>query len=113
MGSAPSRARALTIVLGATVRSPLGLGIASSSWFTIVVIDQSRSTAIPRTSHTARSAGSRRCRMVAVPVVSKASSIHRGSRSFISVGKAAGVNAAVYSSDSVSVSLKLLKIDAG
>ena len=104
IGSAPSRARACTSALDATVRLPSGAGSAISSCRATAVIGSSRMTAIPSTSHTVRSAGIRRRRIVAVPVASNASSIHAGSRCWVRFGNVLGVNSEVNSSASVNVS---------
>jgi len=80
IGSTPNRARAWAIELGATVRMPSSVGIARSSWRATSVIERSRMSAIPITSHTTCSAGKRRFRSVAVPVVLSASSIQAGSK---------------------------------
>jgi hypothetical protein len=75
-GSAPRRARACATELEATVFWPSALGNARSSGRTTSVIGRSRRSAMPMTSQTTCSAGSRRFLSVAVPVVQSASSIH-------------------------------------
>jgi CO/xanthine dehydrogenase Mo-binding subunit len=72
VGAGPSRDYDILGIkmLGATV-SELP-GNARSSLFTTSWIDRSRNSAIPMTSHTTCSAGSRRLRTVAVPVASSA-----------------------------------------
>jgi len=65
IGSSPRRARASTGALGTTSR-PVSPG--SERWLTTRLMLQSRSSAIPSTSHTTCSTGNRRLQMVAVPV---------------------------------------------
>ena len=75
-----------------------------SSWRATSVIGRSRINAIPRISQTVCSAGTRRRRMVAVPVESSASSTHVGSMCLVRLGNDLGVNSEVNSSASVNVS---------
>ena len=79
IGSAPSRARASTTVLGATVSEMPGS--ARPSLLTTSWIERFRNSAIPMTSQTTCSAGNRRVRSVAVPVASSACKTHSGSTS--------------------------------
>jgi hypothetical protein len=77
IGDSPSRSRACTTALAATV-GLVGLGIAKSSLLTTSVIGRPRRSAMPMTNQGICSIGSRRRRRVAVPVAASASSIHSG-----------------------------------
>lgn len=75
-----------------------------SSCCATAVIGMSRITAMPSTNQTVCSAGNLRFRIVAVPVASKDSITHVGSRCFVKFGKPLGMNSEVNSSASVNVS---------
>lgn len=113
IGSAPRRARACVNALEATVRVPSGAGRAISNWRATCVIGRFLINAIPSTNQTTRSAGKRRCRMLAALVDSNPSSIHVGSKCARSVANNFGVNCEVNSSASVNVSWAGVTIPSG